>query len=330
MITLVTGGGGFLGMAIVRRLVKRGCQVRTLNRGAYPGLDELKVEQHRGDIADPAVVDRAAAGCDVVFHVAAKAGIWGTREQYVAANVTGTENVLDSCCRHRIVKLIYTSTPSVIHSGDDVEGQDESAPYGEQFDAPYPETKAIAEQQVLAANDGSLLTVALRPHLIWGPEDNHLVPRIVARQKAGTLRLIGDGSKLIDSVYIDNAADAHLLACDRLQPGAACAGRAYFITQGEPLPTAELINRILAAAGLPPVSKTISPEAAYAAGWMMQTVYGLLRIQSEPRMTCFLARQLSTAHWYDISAARRDLGYEPAVSIDEGLERLAAWFAQQA
>jgi nucleoside-diphosphate-sugar epimerase len=326
---LVTGGGGFLGSAIVTRLCDLGWQVVTINRGRYAKLDSLGVEQQQGDIANPDLVSAAAEGCTAVFHVAAKAGVWGTRSEYYSANVTGTENVIDACRRHGIGKLVYTSTPSVIHTGGDVEGIDESAPYAEEYEAPYPETKAIAEQAVLAANSHELVTVALRPHLIWGPEDTNLVPRIVARQKAGRLRLIGDADKLVDSTYIDTAADAHLLAHDRLQLGAPCCGRAYFISQGEPLAIGELINRILDAAGLPPVKKTISPGAAYAAGAVMETFFGLLRIKSEPQMTRFLARQLATAHWYDISAARRDLGFEPKVSIDEGIERLRAWFTAQ-
>jgi nucleoside-diphosphate-sugar epimerase len=324
---LVTGGGGFLGSAIVSRLCDQGWQVVTINRSHYAKLDQLGVEQRQGDIADPELVSTAAEGCTAVFHVAAKAGVWGTRSEYFSANVTGTENVIDACRRHGIGKLIYTSTPSVIHTGGDVEGVDESAPYAEEYEAPYPETKAIAEQMVLAADSPELATVALRPHLIWGPEDTNLVPRIVARQRAGRLRLIGDADKLVDSTYIDTAADAHLLAHDCLQPGAPCCGHAYFISQGEPLAIGELINRILDAAGLQPVKKTISPGAAYAAGAVMETVFGLLRIKSEPPMTRFLARQLATAHWYDIGAARRDLGFAPKVSIDEGIERLRAWFA---
>lgn len=329
MKALVTGGGGFLGKAVVRRLLACGWQVCSLNRSHYPALDELGVEQHQGDLADAQSVLAASQDCDVVFHVAAKAGIWGPYEEYHRCNVTGTENVLRACTEHGIGRLVYTSTPSVVHSGGDLEGVDESTPYAEHFETHYPRTKAKAEQMVLAANGDSLATVALRPHLIWGPEDNHLVPRIVARRRAGSLRLIGGPPKLVDSVFIDNAADAHLLACDRLQPGAACAGKAYFISQGEPVPVNELINRILDAAGLPPVEQTVPPGLAYAAGAVMETAYRLLRIPGEPRMTRFLALQLSTAHWFDLSAARRDLGYEPAVSLDEGLERLREWFREQ-
>jgi nucleoside-diphosphate-sugar epimerase len=329
MRALVTGGGGFLGSAIVRRLVERAWEVVSLTRGHYPAVEAMGAVERRGDIGERDVVLGAAEGCDVIFHVAAKAGIWGRDEEYHRANVTGTENVLEACHEHGIPRLVYTSSPSVVHSGSDLEGVDESVPYPEHFEAPYPRTKAAAERMVLAANGSALSTVALRPHLIWGPEDNHLVPKIVARRRVGALKLISGPPKLVDAVYIDNAADAHILALDRLEPGAACAGKAYFISQGEPLPVTELINRILVAAGLSPVEPSIPPAVAFAAGAVLETAYRVLRIPGEPRMTRFLARQLSTAHWFDLSAARRDLGYDPAVSLEEGLDRLRRWFEQQ-
>jgi nucleoside-diphosphate-sugar epimerase len=330
MKALVTGGGGFLGKAIVRLLLERGWEVASFSRAAYPELDRLGVEQHRGDLADAPAVAAAAAGCDTVFHVAARAGVWGAYADYFRANVIGTENVIAACRCHGIGRLVHTSSPSVVFDGTDIEGGDESLPYPGRFEAPYSETKALAERLVLAANDGELATVALRPHLIWGPEDNHLVPRIVARGRAGRLRRVGTRPCPVDSVYVDNAAEAHVLAAERLEPGAAPAGRAYFISNGEPLPLWELVDRILAAAGVPPVARTVSPTTAYAAGWLLEKLYGALRIGAEPPMTRFLARELATAHWFDISAARLDLGYAPRVSIDEGLDRLQEWFRTRA
>jgi nucleoside-diphosphate-sugar epimerase len=326
MNALVTGGGGFLGGAIVRRLRARGDAVRSLSRGHYPDLDALGVTQFRGDVSDAAAVEEAAAGCDVVFHVAAKAGVGGRYTEYHRANVTGTESVLAACRRHGVRRLVYTSSPSVVFNGRDMEGVDESVPYPTHYDAHYPRTKALAEQRVLRANGYDLATVSLRPHLIWGPGDNHLIPRIIARARAGRLRRIGRESKLIDSTYIDNAADANLLAADRLAPGSPVAGKAYFLSQGEPVPLWELVNRILAAAGLPPVTRSAPYGLAYAAGLLLETIYGLLRLRGEPPMTRFVARELSTAHWFDLSAARRDLGYAPGVSLDEGLRRLAKSF----
>jgi nucleoside-diphosphate-sugar epimerase len=321
---LVTGGGGFLGAAIVRLLLARGVRVRSLSRSRHPALDALGVEQCQGDVSDRAAVDRACAGCDAVFHVAARAGIAGRWRPYYLANVVGTHNVLDACRKHKIARLTYTSSPSVVFNGRDVEGVDESVPYPRHHEAHYPRSKAMAERAVLRANGPDLATVSLRPHLIWGPGDNHLVPRILARGRAGRLRRIGAKPKLIDSVFIDNAAEAHLLAWERLWPGSPIAGRAYFISNGEPMPTWELIDRILAAGGLPPVTRSVPRGVAWAAGAVCELIWGALWPDEEPPMTRFLASELATAHWFDLSAARRDLGYRPRVGIDEGLRRLAA------
>ena len=209
MNALVTGGGGFLGGAIVRRLVARGDHVRSLSRRRYPELDALDVEQIQGDVADLNSTQSAVQGSDVVFHVAAKAGVWGPYADYHRANVVGTQNVVAACRKHGVRRLVYTSSPSVVFDGRDLEGVDESMPYPKQYDAAYPQTKAEAERFVLAANGADLATVALRPHLIWGPGDNHLIPRILERGRAGRLRRVGRANKLIDSIYIDNAADAH-------------------------------------------------------------------------------------------------------------------------
>lgn len=321
MKALVTGGGGFLGGAICRMLRERGDDVRSFSRGEHPKLKELGVEQIRGDIANEASILRAAEGCDTIFHVAAKAGVWGSFDEYRRANVVGTESVIRVCRKLGIAKLIFTSSPSVVFDGTDMEGVNESVPYPDHYHADYPKTKAMAEKLVLAANDEKLATVSLRPHLIWGPGDNHLVPRIIERGRAGKLRRIGKRDNKVDAVYIDNAADAHLLAADKLAPGSTVAGKAYFITNDEPVVVWDFINQILDCAGLPPLKKTISPGLAYFAGSVLETVYRLFGIKSEPRMTRFVARELATAHWFDMSAAKRDFGYLPEVSMKEGLDR---------
>jgi nucleoside-diphosphate-sugar epimerase len=321
---LVTGGGGFLGGAIVRALLARGAQVTSFARGDYPVLEAAGVRVVRGDLTDAEAVARAAAGCDAVFHVAARPGVWGPYDDFFQANVVGTRNVLGACRALGIRRLVYTSTPSVVHGGGDLEGVDNTAPYPAHFEAAYPETKAIAEREVLAANDATLSTVALRPHLVWGPGDNHLMPRVVARARAGRLRLVNGGRARVDAVYVDNAADAHLCALDRLQPGAACAGRAFFVTNEDPRTQKEIIDRMLAAHGLPPCDRSVPAWAAWLAGAALEGVHHLLRRADEPMMTRFLARQLATAHWYDTRATREALGYTPTISMDEGFERLTA------
>lgn len=324
MKALVTGGGGFLGQAIVRGLLERGAGVRSYSRQEHPGLSGLPVEQRQGDLADAAQVAAAVEGCEIVFHVAAKPGIWGDYAEYHRVNVTGTENVISACRRLGVRRLVHTSSPSVVFNGRDMEGVDESAPYPNCFEAHYPKTKALAEQLVLRANDASLATVALRPHLIWGPGDNHLLPRLAARAQAGELQRIGRQRKLIDTIHVDNAAAAHLLAAERLAPGSAVAGKPYFISQGEPWEVWDIINGLLSAAGAPPVTRTVPKSLALVLAWGFETLHRLTGNPREPRLTRFVVKELCTSHWFNISAARRDFGYEPTFSIAEGLRRLEA------
>lgn len=322
MKALVTGGGGFLGGAVVRLLRQRGDSVRSFTRSAYPWLDEFGVEQTLGDLANLEDVEKAVVGCDVVFHAAAKAGVWGRYSDFFDTNVTGTQNVIAACKKHGVRRLVYTSTPSVVHAGADVEGANESLPYPKHFEAYYSETKAKAEKAVLTANGPELATVSLRPHLIFGPGDPHLVPRIIEAAKAGRLKRIGSKPVKVDVTYIDNAAQAQLDAADRLDIGTPPAGKAYFISNGEPVELWPFIGRILAEAGVPPVTKSMSAWKARLAGRVLEFVYWLLRLPGEPPMTRFVASQLSTSHWYDISAAKRDLGYDPKVTVEEGLKKL--------
>jgi len=323
---LVTGGGGFLGRAVVERLVNRGDQVRSLSRSVYPELTAMKVEQIRGDISDPDAVDRACTGMDQVFHVAAKPGVWGDYSIYYRTNFTGTENIVNACRRHGISRLIYTSSPSVVFNGTDMEGVNESVPYPDTFHTPYQKTKAMAERLVLNAAGADLKTIALRPHLIWGPRDNHLVPRILDR--AGRLRKVGNGKNRVDTIYIDNAADAHILAADALESNPGLSGRVYFISQDDPVNPWDIINGILAAGGKPPVTRSVSHRAAWLAGGLLEIIYTIFRLPGEPMMTRFVADELATSHWFDISAAKGDLGYAPRVSTEEGLKRLASWLEE--
>lgn len=320
---LVTGGGGFLGGAIVRALVRRGEIVRSFSRGLYPDLQALGVEQVQGDLRDRRAVESACRGVETVFHTAAKAGVWGRPRDFVATNVDGTRHVIAACRTQAVPQLVYTSSPSVVFDGSDMEGIDESAPYPKRYLAHYPRTKAEAERRVRAAADAGLKTISLRPHLIWGPGDNHLAPRIIAR--ARRLRRVGRGRNRVDTIYIDNAAEAHVRAAEALRAKPELSGRVYFISQGAPVPLWDMVDAILEAAGLPPVRRSISPRTALAVGAVLEFVYRGLGIRAEPPMTRFVAKELATAHWFDITAARRDFGYTPMVSTAEGLQRLAAW-----
>jgi len=327
---LLTGGGGFLGGAVAKRLVENGHSVRSFSRGHYPALEALGVNHVGGDLGDREAVIAAAKGRDAIVHTAAKAGVWGDEAEYRRANLHGTRNVLAACRAHQVPRLVYTSTPSVVHVDGGIEGGDESLPYTDDPKTPYVATKIPAEREALGADSDRLGVVALRPHLIWGPGDPHLVPRVIARGKRGRIALPNGGRQLVDTIYIDNAADAHVAALERLGPGADVAGKAYFISNDEPVPLRRIVLGVLRAAGVDdPKVVPIPRRVARAVGATLETVFTAARIQREPPFTRFVAEQLSTPHWFDISAAKRDLEWRPAVSIDEGLARLADAFAAE-
>lgn len=320
---MVTGGGGFLGKAIVKLLVERGDDVVSFSRNHYTDLAAMGVQQILGDISDKVAVENACKDLDLLFHVAAKPGIWGDYTDYYKTNVLGTQNVISACQKHHVSRLVYTSSPSVIFGGTSMEGVDESVPYPDNYSAHYPRTKAIAEQQVVRSTSESLKTIILRPHLIWGPGDNHLVPRIIER--ANRLIRVGSGQNLVDTIYIDNAAEGHILAANRLEENHNLSGKIYFISQGDPLPLWEMVDNILMAAGLAPVQRSMPYSIAWLAGAFLELVYKTFNIRGEPQMTRFLAKELATAHWFNINAARNDLGYRPRVSTKKGLVRLENW-----
>jgi len=326
----VTGGGGFLGSAVCRQLAARGDEVIAFQRSAAPLLENLGIRVVRGDINDATALNTAFDSVDAVIHTAAKAGLSVNYEEFYAANVRGTESVLNACHDNGITRLVFTSSPSVVHDDGDIEGGDESMPYPASYGSPYPQTKAESERMVLAANGPELRTVALRPHLIWGPGDNHLLPNLLKRAAHGKLKLPGP-DKLIDSVYVDNAARAHLLALDGLDSAPeTVGGKVYFISNGEPVTQGYIIAGLLKAAGVEVEIQPVSPRLAISAGSLLEKTWKLFGIDSDPPLTRWSAVHLSTAHWFDISAARRDLGYEPEISIVEGLALLAEHFRNNA
>jgi nucleoside-diphosphate-sugar epimerase len=324
MKALVTGGGGFLGRYIAEQLVDRGDSVTVFARGDYTELRQLGASLTRGDLRDAQAVQSACAGADVVFHVAAKAGLWGSWESFYQPNVIGTRNVIAACRAQKVGKLIYTSSPSVVFDSASYQahdGCDESLPYPARYEDLYAQTKAMGEQMIIEANAADLLTTALRPHLIFGPRDPHLLPGLIGRAQDGKLLQVGDGDNRVDLTYVEDAARAHLLAADALQPGSPVAGSVYFISQDDPIVLWPWINDLLARLDIPPVKRRISLPVARALGAVMESVYRRLPLQGEPRLTRFLACELALSHYYDISRARRDFDYQPQFSTAQALEK---------
>ncbi len=334
MSTLVTGGTGFLGRRLVERLLAQGRKVTILARRPAPDLEARGVRFIRASLDDAAAVEAACADMTTVFHTAARVGVWGRYNDFFRTNVLGTRAILAGCRRHGVRHLVYTSTPSVVYNGRNLAGADESLPLTTDCPSPYPLTKAVAEREVLAANSPELRTVALRPHLIWGVGDPHLVPRVLARAKTGRLRIVGTGRNRVDMVHVENTVDAHLLAERALasvlnhnsQPALSpVGGKAYFITNDEPVVLWDWINGLLTALGEPPVTKTISLRAASAIGAVCETLWRVLPLKGEPPMTRFIAAELAKDHWFDLTAAKRDLDYTPRVTMAAGTEDLVEY-----
>lgn len=326
MKALVTGGGGFLGSAICRKLRDAGHDVTALGRRPYPELEAAHIRCTQADLRDAAAIRDACQGMDAVFHAGAIPGVWGPRRLFWETNVDGTRNVIEACRATHVPRLIYTSSPSVVFGRSDLCGVDESQPYPDKYLAHYPASKAAAERLVLTANGSDLATVALRPHLIWGPGDPHLIPRVIEKARAGRLRIVGAGRNEVDIIYIDNAADAHLLAAQALAHDGACAGKAYFLGQERPVALWPWLNDLLGRLGIPLVQKSISYSTAYRLGGVMEGFFGLFGVKKEPPMTRFVAAQLAKSHYFDHSAAERDFGYRPSVLIEEGIERTVTYF----
>lgn len=323
MQTLVTGGGGFLGQYIVEQLLQQGHSVRVFCRRQYSALNALGVPTVQGDLRDEVAVSEACRGVEAVFHAAAVPGVWGDWTMYHGINTVGTHNVIKACQKQSVARLIYTSSPSVVFGGEDHVDADESLPYPATWLCHYPHSKALAEQAVLAANnDETLRTISLRPHLIWGPRDNHLIPRLIQKARSGRLRRVGDGTNVVSVAYVENAAAAHVQAEISLRNSSTAAGKAYFINEREAVNLWDWINLLLAKTSLPPVEKSISRAAATGIGAILEGVWGLFRLGGEPPMTRFIAAQLAGSHSYSIAAAERDFGYRPLCSTEEGLRRL--------
>lgn len=330
MKILVTGGQGFLGRRVLELLLEEGHQVKALVRREAQDLAALGAEIVRGDLLAPETLISATKGVDGVIHCAARSGIWGPLDDYIQANTVTTWHILNAARRAGAAWLVHTSSPSVVHTGRPLEGVDESAPYTNSPRQAYPYSKMLAEKLVMAADEPTFRTAALRPHLIWGPGDPHFLPRLTAKARSGRLCLIRSQA-LVDGTYIDNAAQAHLLAARKLAgPQAAeVGGRAFFIGQGQPLTAAAMISNLLAAVSRESeplsVRRYIPAWLGLAAGTAIETVWPWLGLKSEPPLTRFVAEELALPHWFNLTLAQKLLGYTPAISLEEGLHRLKQW-----
>ena len=325
MKVLLTGASSLMGVGVAEALLRRGDAVVAFQRSAGAALPP-EVEQALGDVRDADAVQRAAAGCDAVIHLAARVGVVGERHEYESINVGGTGNVVDAVRRHGIERLVHVSSPSVAHGGEPIVGGAADPAIDDHGAAWYPATKAVAERIALGAASMDRGVVAVRPHLVWGPGDTQLVGRIVERARAGRLALVGGGRALVDTTYAANAVLALVAALDAVRPGARCSGRPYVIANAEPRPIREILEGICTAAGAPFAPRDVPLAAARRLGSAIERLWPVTGRADEPPLTRFLADQLGTAHWFDPRPARDDLGWTPTVTIDEGMAALAAWF----
>lgn len=321
MRVLLTGASSMLGAGVVRALHDRRDEVVVLQRRPSPVARELGVAEVLGDLSDRAAVDRAARGVDAVIHLAARVGVVGTAAQFHETNVLGTRAVLGAARTQRVTRFVFISSPSVAHAGSALAGTGADPADPERAKGHYSRTKARAELDVLAADGPEMATLAIRPHLVWGPGDTQLVGRIVERARSGRLALVGRGRALIDTTYIDNAVDAVVAALDHAPAG---HGQAFVVSNGEPRTVAELVERICAAAGLEAPTRSVPRAVAWTGGAVAEALWWAGRRTDDPPMTRFLAGQLATAHWFDQRRVREVLEWAPRVSLDEGFRRLAA------
>lgn len=329
MKVLVTGGGGFLGRRIVELLVTTGHEVSFLSRRRYPQVEACGARGLQVDLGDAEAVRDAVRGMDIVIHVAAKAEPWGAFEDFYRVNVTGTENLLAAMRAEAVPRLVYTSTPSVVSLMGDTENGAQDLPYSQHYPSAYGETKAIAERMVLEANGPGLATVSLRPHLIIGPREDKMVPRILERAQRGRLPIIGDGQNTVDITYVDNAAWAHLDAMQALTDHtAACAGKAYFISNDEPVAMWNWLDDFVQAHGAPGLSRRVPYGLALRLATVIEWIWRTLGLRSEPRITRMQVTGMGRSHWYDMQPARRDLGYHIRISLEEGTRATVQWFKE--
>jgi len=304
------------------RLIGDGHAVASISRGRYVELENAGVKCYRADICeDLSPIGQAFEDANAVFHTASKVEMWGDYDEFFKVNVCGTRNIIKACQKFKVPKLIYTSSPSVIADGTNLRGVDESYPYPKRFEAHYPATKAQAEREVLQANSESLYTAALRPHMIWGPGDTHLTATVLERARAGRLMRVGGGKNIVDFSFIDDCVQAHIDATGALDRNSASRGRAYFVSQGEPVSLWGWIDEVLERNGLPRIKRSLPYGLAKVLACGCEAVAKLRSGSALPLLTRFLVFEMATDHYFDISAAKRELGYAPRWTMAAAMDR---------
>lgn len=320
MNVLVTGASGMLGRAVTSLLVASGQSVRTFQRRPSRVRGAVDVA---GQLTDRRAIAGAVAGVDAVVHLAAKVSFTGDADQFRLVNVVGTAALLDAARAAGVQRFVHVSSPSVAHAGRSLVGATAEPADPEHARGSYARTKAQAELLALAANDERMSVAVIRPHVVWGPGDTQLVERVLARARAGRLPLLGGGTALVDTTYVDNAASAIAAALHRIHH---VRGMPLVVTNGEPRPIGELLARICAAGGVPEPHRSVPGWLGRVAGSAIETLWRGSTADGEPPMTRFLAEQLSTAHWFDQRQTRSLLDWTPEVTLEEGFARLAAHY----
>jgi nucleoside-diphosphate-sugar epimerase len=316
----VTGGSGFVGGHLLRRLKRDGHPVTALARseGSAARVGSLGASAHRADLSSPGELERGLRGVEVVFHCAAVVGSHVDPDEAMRVNVEGTRNIVEAARDAGVRRFVHLSTESVLIDGRPLDGIDESYPVPERGHlSVYAATKAEAERIVLAANGDHLETIALRPRLIWGPEDGTWLPGLIEKVDSGMFRWVDNGSHLVSTCHVHNVVQAMVLAIDAGTPGSA-----YFVTDGAPRPFREFATAYLATAGVEVPDGSVPGWVMRAAGAALEALWRALPTRSDPPINRVEAYMVSHPQVFDDSAARRDLGYVPVITIDDGLAEL--------
>jgi nucleoside-diphosphate-sugar epimerase len=320
MAAFVTGGSGFIGGKLIERLVSSGEKVRALARSdaSAARVAELGAEPVRGEIGDRASLEAGVAGCERAFHAAAKVEDSGPWEEFLRDNVGGTRNVVDACEAAGVRRLVHVSTEAVLIAGDPLVNVDETAPRRTDSKAPYPRSKAMAEEVLLAAG-GSMERVVLRPRFVWGAGDTSLLPGILALVHAGRFAWIGGGRHLTDTTHVENVVEGLVLAAEK--------GRdreIYFVTDGEPVVFREFVSELISTQGEEPPTRSVPRPVAAALAAGGETVWNALHLRGAPPLSRFAFWVSSQECTINIAKARAELGYAPVRSRADGLAEMSA------